>query len=79
MAVLDAAWRRAINDAGLFMDKWGSLAVELKWTPGDLFDLPRDGRRGGLLWFLEGEKVRALGPEHALTESAKVFDRVPLG
>jgi hypothetical protein len=77
--VSDAEWRRAVNDAGLFLDAWGGLALESQWTPGDLFDVPRDGRQGGLAWFLKSEVVRALGPEHAVTESGRVFDRLPLG
>jgi hypothetical protein len=30
-----------------------------------LFDLPRDGRPGGLVWQLTGERVEALGVNHA--------------
>jgi hypothetical protein len=41
-------WRQAIDDAGRFLDQWGSLAVQFGWTPGDLFDVPRDGACGGL-------------------------------
>jgi hypothetical protein len=29
----------------------------------------------GLVWFLRGETIRALWPEHAVTDSARVFDR----
>jgi hypothetical protein len=68
-------WRLAINDAGLFLDQWASLAIEFRWTVGDLFDVPRDGKLGGLVWFLNGDSVRSLGPEHAVTESGRVFDR----
>jgi hypothetical protein len=74
-AVSEDAWRLAVNDAGLFLDAWGSLAVEFEWTPGDLFDLPRDGKQGGLVWFLNGESVRSLGPEHMVAECGRVFDR----
>jgi len=42
-------WRQAIDDAGRFLDQWGSLAVQFGWTPGDLFDVPRDGACG-LVW-----------------------------
>jgi hypothetical protein len=31
---------------------------------------------GRVVWFLNGEAVRALGPEHAVTEGGRVFDRV---
>jgi hypothetical protein len=64
-----------VIDAGLFLDRWGSLAHEFQWLPTDLFDVPRDGSSGGLVWSLNGEAVRALGPEHAITETGRVFDR----
>jgi hypothetical protein len=70
----EARRRQAIDDAGRFLDQWGSLAVEFSWSQGDLFDVPRDGNLGGLAWFIEGEAVRALGPEHAITISGRVFD-----
>jgi hypothetical protein len=57
-------WRQAINDAGRFLDQWGKLAVEFGWSAGNLFDVPRDGRMG-LVWWLLGRTVTALGPEHA--------------
>jgi hypothetical protein len=57
-SVTEDEWRQAINDAGLFLDRWGS-----------------DSSPGGLVWFLQGEAVRALGPEHAVTESGRTFDR----
>jgi hypothetical protein len=68
-------WRRAVDAASHFLDEWGSLAETFGWSPGDLFDVPRVGGRGGLAWFLRGERVRALGPEHAITTSERVFDR----
>ena len=55
---------RAEQDASRFLDQWGSLAAELQWTPGDLFDVPRDGKPAvpaknaqtefscGLAWFV---------------------------
>ncbi len=73
--VSDDDWRQAVDDAGRFLDQWGSLAVEFQWAPADLFDVPRDGRPGGLVWFLEGETVRSLGPEHAVTTSDRVWRR----
>src|SRR5204862_2891395 len=57
MRVSGAEWRRALDDAGRFLDQWGSLAVEFDWSPGDLFDVPRDGKHGGPVWFLGGETV----------------------
>jgi hypothetical protein len=57
-------WRQAIDDAGRFLAQWGKLADSFGWTPGDLFDLPRDGAMG-LVWWLKGRTVSALGPEQA--------------
>jgi hypothetical protein len=71
-----ADWRQAIDAARRFLDKWGSIADTFGWSPGDLFDVPREGRPGGLAWFLAGETVRALGPEHAITTSDRVYDRL---
>jgi hypothetical protein len=33
----------------------------MRWTAGELFDVPRDGRPGGLVWQLKGERVGTLG------------------
>jgi hypothetical protein len=62
--VTEQAWRQAIDDAGRFLDQWGKLADSFGWSPGDLFDVPRDGAMG-LAWWLKGRTVSALGPEHA--------------
>ena len=72
MAVSDADWRLAIDAAGRFLEAWGKF----RWTPGNLFDKTHDGKTGGLIWFLNGEDVRALGPEHGVTLSGRVFDRM---
>jgi hypothetical protein len=72
--VTEQAWRQAIDDTGKFFDQWGSLAVEFGWTPGDLFDVPRDGAMG-LAWWLTGRAVTALGPEHACV-GQPAYDRV---
>jgi hypothetical protein len=50
VAVSEDEWRQAIIDAGLFLDRFGDHAVELGWTPGDLFDAPCDSSPGGLVW-----------------------------
>jgi hypothetical protein len=72
-------WRQAVDAAGRFLDEWGNLAEIFRWSPDDLFNVPRDGRPGGLVWFLQGETVRALGPDHAITMSERVFDRMQRG
>jgi hypothetical protein len=80
MRVSDAEWRQAIDDAGRFLDRLGSFAVELQWTAGGVFDVPHDGKPGGLVWFLKGEFVRSLGPEHAvLGNGTRAYDRIARG
>jgi hypothetical protein len=71
----DQEWRQVMDDAGKFFDTWGSRAVEFGWTAGDLFDVPRDGKPGGLVWFLGGESVQAIGPRRMVTQDGRVFNR----
>jgi hypothetical protein len=73
-SVGEAAWERAVYDAGLFFDQWGSLAVEFQWTLGDLFDVPHDAKTGGLIWFLQGETVRALRHVRSPVETSTVLE-----
>jgi hypothetical protein len=39
----EEAWRRTIEDAGRFLDAWGADAQTMQRTPGELFNMPRDG------------------------------------
>ena len=71
----DQEWWQVIDDAGRFLDQWGSRAVEFGWTAGDLFDVPRDDKPGGLVWFLGGESVQAIGPRRMVTQDGRVFNR----
>jgi hypothetical protein len=71
----DQECRQAIDDAGRFLDQWGNRAVEFGWTAGDLFDVPRDGKPGGLVWFLGGESVQAIGPRRMVMQDGRVFNR----
>jgi len=48
--VTEQAWRQAIDDAGRFLAQWGKLADSFGWSPGDLFDVPRDGAMGLVWW-----------------------------
>lgn len=50
---------------GLFLDAWGANSAELRWTTGELFDVPGESWPGGLVWQLKGERVEALGAHHA--------------
>jgi hypothetical protein len=54
----------------MFVPEWGELAIEFSWQPDDIFD------SDGLAFWLGTEIVTALGPEHAVTERDRVFDRI---
>jgi hypothetical protein len=69
-SVSEAEWRLALDDGGQFLDAWGADAAT-RWMAGELFDVPRDGRPGGLVWQLKGERVGTLGEDRArLTHGA---------
>jgi hypothetical protein len=53
----EARWRQTIDDRGRFVDQWGSLASEFGWMPGDLPDVPGDGKTG---WRLALQHLTAL-------------------
>jgi len=42
---------------------------------GELFDVPRDGRPGGLVWQLKGECVDALGEDRAGLDDGRTIKR----
>ena len=67
--VSEADWQRAVDDAGRFLDEWGGLALDFGWRPPDIFGA------AGLAWFCVGERVRGLGPNNAITSSARIFVR----
>lgn len=67
--------QQATNDAGLFLDRWGDVAAEYGWTAGNLFDVPRDGSSGGLIWQLHGRQIRALSPDTATTADGDALTR----
>jgi hypothetical protein len=73
--VSEAEWRLAIDDGGRFLDAWGGDAATMRWTPGEWFDVPRDGRQGGLVWQLKGERVDALGDDRARLEDGRAIKR----
>jgi hypothetical protein len=70
--VSEAEWSQAIDAAGRFLDEWAGLALDFGWRPLDIFG-PR-----GLAWFCAGERVRALGPDNAITVSGRIFARLSL-
>ena len=67
--VSDEQWRLAVNDAGLFLDRWGSEAAKAGWTAGDLFDTA-----AGLVWFIGGATVEAFGSDHARLSDGGRFE-----
>jgi hypothetical protein len=73
--VSEAEWRRALDDGGLFLDGWGADAATMLWTASELFDVPHDGRPGGLVWQLKGERIGALGEERARLRGGRTIGR----
>jgi hypothetical protein len=69
------AWRQAIEDSGLFLDAWGAEAATMRWTAGELFDVPREGTPGGLVWQLKGERVEALDEARARLRDGRTIRR----
>ena len=71
--VAEAEWFRAVDDAGRFLDEWAGLALDFGWQPSDIFG------RTGIAWFCNGEQVRAVGPDNAVTKSGRIFTRQHAG
>ena len=71
--VSEPEWRLALDEGGRFLDAWGAEAATMRWTAGELFDVPRDGRPGGLVWQLKGERVDALGEDRARLEDGRTI------
>jgi hypothetical protein len=71
----DAQWSRAVNDAGRFLDDWGDEAAAMQWSAGELFDIPREGQPGGIVWQLRGESPDALGADHVRLSDGRVIAR----
>jgi hypothetical protein len=61
-------WEAAIYDAALLFGDFGSLLDHYRWVPGDLFDLP-----GGLVWFIKGSPVVAIGRSMAQTQDGRIW------
>ena len=69
-AVSEAEWRLALDDGRRFLEAWGEYAAALGWTSGDLFDV-----KSGLVWRLGGERVEALGADHARLSDGQTIER----
>ena len=75
LSVTEDDWRGALDDAGLFLDAWSEHAASMGWDACDLFDVPRQGRSGGLIWQLRRERVDALGEDHARANAGRTIER----
>jgi hypothetical protein len=73
--VTGASWRQALDDGGRFLDAWGNMAAEEQWSVGEIFDVPRAGLSGGLIWKIAGRAVESFGPKHARFDDGEVFER----
>jgi hypothetical protein len=70
--ISEEVWRRALNDGGLLLDRWGRRAEALGWTPGDLFDCPGSVLGAGLIWRLQGAQVVAMTEGMAAIEGGSI-------
>ena len=76
-------WLEAIDDAGRFLDLWGSEAERLQWSADDLFTTPltraipkpSDLYTPGLCWLLDGADVDALDAVTASLDDGRSFCR----
>jgi hypothetical protein len=64
-----AAWQRAVDDAGRFLDRHGHEAAALGWLSADLF------AAAGLAWVLEGAAVVNLTAAAATLSDGRIFRR----
>jgi hypothetical protein len=78
-------WQEALNDAGLFLDKWGNDASRLGWLPPNinLFGVDKNAPLArydnmGLCWLLQGRFVTAIDENGAtLSNGLKFYHRKP--
>jgi hypothetical protein len=73
--VSEAEWRLALDDGAFFLDTRGADAAATRWTAGELFDVPREGTPGGLVWRLKGERGEALGEAGARLTNGRIIGR----
>jgi hypothetical protein len=68
--VSEAQWRLALDDGGRFLDACGSEAADLRWTPGELFEVT-----AGVVWRLAGESVGAIGANYIQLKDGRTIAR----
>jgi hypothetical protein len=57
MQMTAAAWNQAVNDAGIFLDRWGQVALNQGWTASEIFASDSMLPTGGLVSRLRGRVV----------------------
>ena len=60
-------------DAAILFSDFGRLLGEYQWPPSDVFDVPHDGKSGGLVWFIKGSPVTAIGHSMAQTQDGRIW------
>ncbi|GEO18617.1 hypothetical protein [Microvirga aerophila] len=63
----EAVWHQAINDAGLFLDRFGAKAAAFGWSPDDVFS------EFGLAWTLKGSTVADITTTSASLSDGRTF------
>jgi hypothetical protein len=53
----------------------GSELTRLGWQANDLFAVPGNDTRGGLLWFIKGSPVVAIGQTAAFVQDGRLYRR----
>jgi hypothetical protein len=74
-----SVWELAINDAGLFLDKWAVWAEYFGWAVDDIFGVPVYGQSShGLVWKLKGRSVVALLTRGAIVSTEPIYSPDPV-
>jgi hypothetical protein len=74
-------WLRAADDAGRFLDQWGHVTEQLRWSVEDLFKRPAPTAKTpaldlgtlGLCWVIDGRNVVALDAYSATIGDRRMF------
>jgi hypothetical protein len=66
-------WQAAAYVAATLFGMWGTQLTALGFMPGDMLDIPRDGKEGGLAWFMRGTPVMALGKGMAQLRDGRIW------
>jgi hypothetical protein len=72
-AVTPIVWQAAIFDAALLFGDFGKLIDEHHWLSNDLFAVPYDDVQGGLVWFIKGSPIVAIGRHMAQSQDGRIW------